>query len=168
MSIIKRYPGNPILTREQVPYPVATVHNAGVTRFNEEYIMLFRSHRMNGRRILGLARSSDGYRFTVDPEPFMVPAREEPFAEYEEYGVEDPRITFIDGEFLITYSAYSRHGVRIGLAKTRDWKEVERVSLITQADYRNTVIVPEKFNGVYARLDRPHSEISPRSLWFSY
>jgi len=82
--------------------------------------------------------------------------------------VEDPRITFIEGEYLITYSAYSRHGVRIGLAKTRDFKSVKRYSLITEADYRNMVIFPEKFNGLYARLDRPHSNISPWSIWISY
>jgi len=166
--MITRYQHNPILTRKDVPYPVATVHNAGVTKFGDEYIMLFRSHKMNGRSILGLARSHDGLHWKVDPEPFLVPAREGDFAQYEEYGVEDPRITYLDGEYLITYSAYSRHGVRIGLAKTRDWRSVERFSLITEADYRNVVIFPEKFNGLYARLDRPHSEISPWSVWISY
>ena len=166
--LVTRYQYNPVLTKEDVPYPVATVHNAGVTRFRNDYIMLFRSHRMNGRSILGLARSSDGYHWTADAAPFMEPTKEEPFAQYEEYGIEDPRITFIDGEYLITYSAYSRHGVRIGLAKTRTWKAVERFSLITEADYRNVVIFPEKFNGLYARLDRPHSEISPWSVWISY
>jgi predicted GH43/DUF377 family glycosyl hydrolase len=166
--LVTRYQYNPILTRDDVPYPVVTVHNAGVTRYGEEYIMLFRSHKTNGRSILGLARSSDGFRWNVDKKPFMEPAREGIFAEYEAYGVEDPRITFIDNEYLITYSAYSRHGVRIGLAKTRDWKIVERFSLITEADYRNVVIFPEKFGGLYARLDRPHSEISPWSVWISY
>ena len=29
-------------------------------------------------------------------------------------------------------------------------------------------LFPEKFNGLYARLDRPHSEISPWSIWISY
>jgi predicted GH43/DUF377 family glycosyl hydrolase len=42
------------------------------------------------------------------------------------------------------------------------------VALITQADYRNAVIFPEKFNGLYVRLDRPHSEICPWSIWISY
>jgi predicted GH43/DUF377 family glycosyl hydrolase len=167
-AMIKRYPHNPILTKDDVPYPVATVHNAGVVRFNDRYIMIFRSHRLNGRSILGKAESDDGFNFKVDKEPFMVPATEGIFKEYEEYGIEDPRIVFIDGEHLITYSAYSRHGVRIGLAKTRDFKYVERFSFITEADYRNVVIFPEKFNGLYARLDRPHSEISPWSIWISY
>jgi len=166
--MIKRYSGNPILTKKDVPYPVATVHNAGMVKHNDGYIMLFRSHNLNGRSIIGKAISSDGYNFKVDPTPFITPATEGVFKEYEAFGVEDPRIVFIDGEYLITYSAYSQHGVRIGLAKTKDFKTIERFSLITEADYRNVVIFPEKFNGLYARLDRPHSEISPWAIWISY
>ena len=168
MALVTRYSKNPILTKKDVPYEVATVHNAGVIKHKGEYIMLFRSHKHNGRSILGLARSKDGYNFKVEEKPFIEPATEGEFAEYEAFGVEDPRITFMDGEYLITYSAYSKHGVRIGLAKTKDWKSIERVSLITEADYRNVVIFPEKINGLYARLDRPHSEISPWSMWISY
>lgn len=168
MPLVTRFEGNPILTRDDVPYSVATVHNAGITKYNNEYIMIFRSHLYNGRSILGLAESDDGFHFRVAEKPFMTPADSGIFKEYEEYGVEDPRITFIDGEYIITYSAYSRHGVRIGLAKTEDFKKVERFSLITEADYRNVVIFPEKIHGLYARLDRPHSEINPWSIWISY
>lgn len=166
--IVERFAGNPILKPSDIPYPVATVHNAGMTRYDGRYIMLFRSHRENGRSIIGIAESTDGYRFVPRPEPFMVPATEGDFAEYEAFGVEDPRICSMDGEHLITYSAYSRHGVRIGLARTRDFTTVERVSLITQADLRNVVLFPWKFSGRYARLDRPHSEICPWSIWISY
>jgi predicted GH43/DUF377 family glycosyl hydrolase len=162
-AVIKRYAHNPILTKAQIPYPVETVHNAAVVKYEGEYIMLFRSHLRTGRSIIGLARSPNGFDFTADSQPFLTG---EPG--YEEFGVEDPRITLLDGEYLITYSAYSRSGVRIALAKTKDFVKVERVSLITEADYRNTVIFPAKFNGLYARLDRPHSEISPWSIWISY
>ena len=55
--IIKRYDKNPILTKDDVPYPVATVHNAGVVKHNGSYIMLFRSHQYNGRSIIGRAVS---------------------------------------------------------------------------------------------------------------
>jgi predicted GH43/DUF377 family glycosyl hydrolase len=130
--------------------------------------MIFRSHLDNGRSILGIAESEDGFNFKAAKKPFMTPAQAGIFKEYEEFGVEDPRITFIDGEYLITYSAYSRRGVRVGLAKTKDFKKVDRFSLITEADYRNVVIFPGKFNNLYARLDRPHSEISPWSIWISY
>src|SRR5258708_16261980 len=109
-----------------------------------------------------------GFKFTADPGPFLTPAPDGPFVAYEEFGVEDPRVTLLEGEYIITYSAYSRDGVRVALAKTKDFREVERVSLITQADYRNVVIFPEKIGGRYARLDRPHSEIAPCSIWISY
>ena len=164
-DIVKRYDGNPILTKQDIPYLVETVHNAGMAKHDGQYFMLFRSHRRSGRSILGLARSRDGLAFKADPRPFLEPATEGVFAEYEEYGVEDPRISRIDGAYYITYSAYSRHGVRIGLARTTDFSQVERICLITEADYRNVVLFPQTFDGLYIRLDRPHSEISPWSIW---
>jgi predicted GH43/DUF377 family glycosyl hydrolase len=120
--VIKRCPDNPVLTRDDIPYSVETVHNAGIARYDGRTIMLFRSHLRNGRSIIGIAESEDGFKFTVGPEPFMIPSTQGEFGEYEAFGVEDPRISCIDGEYLITYSAYSRHGVRIGLAKTRDFR----------------------------------------------
>lgn len=166
--LVTRYKENPILTKHDVPYEVATVHNAGMAKFGLEYIMLFRSHLLNGRSVIGLARSQDGYNFSVEPEPFLTPSKDSIFGEYEEYGVEDVRISQIGEDYLLTYSAYSRHGVRIGLAKTKDFKTVERISLITQADLRNVVIFPKQIDGQYVRLDRPHSEISKWSIWISY
>ncbi len=115
-----------------------------------------------------MADSDDGFAFRVHPEPLLEPARDGAFAEYEEFGVEDCRICPIDGRYLLTYSAYSRHGVRIALASTKDFRQVERIALITQADLRNVVIFPEKFDQRYVRLDRPHSEISPWSIWISF
>ena len=166
-ELIKRYKGNPILTKKDVPYPVETVHNASVIKHEGRYIMLFRSHLRNGRSIIGMAQSDDGYQFQVSSEPFITPSQDGLWAEYEAFGVEDPRVSKVDGEYLITYSAYSRHGVRIALAKTKDFKSLEKIAFITQADYRNVVIFPEKINGMYVRLDRPHSEISPWSIWIT-
>jgi len=167
-TVVKRCPQNPILTRDDVPYDVGTVHNAGVVKHKGQYIMLFRSHLKNGRSIIGRADSNDGFLFSVNPEPFLTPAVDSIFGEYEEFGVEDLRINPVADEYLLTYSAYSRHGVRIALVRTKDFESIERVALITQADLRNVVIFPEKFNGRYVRLDRPHSEISPWSIWISY
>ena len=60
-SIVKRYQGNPILTKHDVPYPVETVHNAALTKYRGRYVVLFRSHLRNGRSIIGSAWSDDGY-----------------------------------------------------------------------------------------------------------
>jgi predicted GH43/DUF377 family glycosyl hydrolase len=167
-KLIQRYENNPILTKDDIPYPVETVHNAGVTKFDGRYIMLFRSHRDTGRSIIGVAQSEDGFHFKAWSEPFLVPSKEPQFREYEEYGVEDPRIAHLEGAYYITYSAYSRHGVRTGLARTSDFESLERIAFITEPDYRNTVLFPERINGRYARLDRPHSELSPWSIWVSF
>jgi predicted GH43/DUF377 family glycosyl hydrolase len=170
MAVIKRYKNNPILTKNDVPYPVSTVHNAGITKFKDKYIMLFRSHLNTGRSIIGIAESNNGYDFSVRPKPFIIPEIDSLFQEYEEFGVEDPRITYIEDEerYLITYSAYSKHGVRIALVQTKDFESYERIALITEPDLRNIVIFPEKIKGKYVRLDRPHTEINPWSIWISY
>ena len=166
--LVTRYSGNPILTPADIPYAVATVHNAAVTKYDGRYMMLFRAHRDNGRCVLGLAESDDGFEFVPRAEPFMLPSEDGDFGEYEAFGVEDARLSKIGDDYLITYSAYSKHGVRIGLAKTQDFRSIERIALITQADLRNVVIFPAMFGGRYARLDRPHSEIAPWSIWISY
>ena len=101
-DIVTRYSRNPILTKADIPYPVETVHNAAVVKHEGQYIMLFRSHLRTGRSIIGLARSDDGFRFSVDPEPFLAPEQNGPFAAYEEFGVEDPRVTQLEGEYVIT------------------------------------------------------------------
>ena len=169
IGAVTRSTNNPILTPDDVPYPVATVHNAAATRLDDgRTVLLFRSHTANGRSIIGYADSSDGEHFTVRPEPFLTPATDEPFATYERFGVEDPRLTRLDdGAWYLTYSAYSEHGVRIGLGRTTDFSAVERVAFITEADQRNVVLFPERIDGDYVRLDRPHTELTPWSIWLS-
>lgn len=166
--MVQRYAQNPVLTSEDVPYSVATIHNAGAVRYQGQVILLFRSHLRNGRSIIGKAVSSDGLSFQVDPQPFLEPATIGKFREYEEYGVEDVRINPVEETYYLTYSGYSRYGVRIMLARTDDFISVERIGPISQADMRNVVIFPERFNGSYVRLDRPHTHIVPWSIWMSY
>ena len=166
--IVKRYAGNPILTKHDVPYDVETIHNAAVVKYDNQYIMLFRSHKRNGRSIIGMAISDNGFDFKVSPKPFLEPDQFGKFSVYEKFGVEDPRICKIDKDYYITYSAYSEYGVRIALAKTQNFNEIEKISFITEADYRNIVLFPEKIDGQFVRLDRPHSEINPWSIWISY
>ena len=78
-DIVRRYAGNPILTKADIPYPVETVHNAAVVKHGDEYVMLFRSHLRTGRSIIGLARSPDGFRFTADPRAFSESCAGRPF-----------------------------------------------------------------------------------------
>lgn len=54
---------------------------------------------------LRVARSRDGIHFQIDPKPFLFPARAD-----EAFGIEDARITFLEGTYWITYTAVSAHG----------------------------------------------------------
>ena len=64
-DVIKKL-DKPILTREDVPYNSALVFNAGVTKFNGKYVMVFRNDYGNFERRkltgtnLGFATSDDG------------------------------------------------------------------------------------------------------------
>ncbi|SFM83873.1 glycoside hydrolase family 130 protein [Thermodesulforhabdus norvegica] len=168
-DVFQRHPKNPILTREDVPYLCNTVFNAAVCKFNDEYLMLIRVEETSGISHLTLARSKDGVHFTVDKEPWIRPSEDPEYEPYERYGVEDPRITQIDDEFLITYVAYGPYGPRTGIGVTRDFRTFERICLMTESDNKDCVIFPEKIGGMYVRLDRPGGMGGRRAcIWISY
>jgi predicted GH43/DUF377 family glycosyl hydrolase len=99
---------------------------------------------------LRVARSRDGRNFTVDDEAFLFPGNA-----LESYGVEDPRITEIDGVYYITYSAVSPFGIAVGLASTRDFVSVQRHGLILPPENKDVVLFPEAIGGHYYALHRP-------------
>jgi beta-1,2-mannobiose phosphorylase / 1,2-beta-oligomannan phosphorylase len=80
----------------------------------------------------------------------------EPENAYEEYGVEDPRITRIGDTYYITYVAVSRHGVATALASTRDFKSFQRHGLIFCPENKDVMLFPEKIGGLYYALHRPN------------
>lgn len=99
---------------------------------------------------LRVARSRDGIHFTVDDEPAIAP-----LTEMEEYGVEDPRATFIDGRWHITYVSVSRWGITTSLATTTDFRTFERQGIIFLPDHKDVVIFPERVGGRYVAMTRP-------------
>ena len=80
-----------------------------------------------------------------------------PAAEYEEFGVEDPRITRMGDIFYITYVAVSRHGAATALASTRDFKSFERHGIIFCPENKDVVLFPEKIAGRYCAFHRPNA-----------
>ena len=76
---------------------------------------------------------------------------------YEEFGIEDPRVTRINDVFYITYVAVSRHGVATALASTKDFKTFERHGIIFPPENKDVVLFPEKIDGEYYALHRPNA-----------
>ena len=112
---------------------------------------------------LRLARSDDGRRFTVDPTPAMLPR-----TALESFGLEDPRITHIDGRYYITHTAVSPAGIAAALAATNDFKTFERLGLIFAPENRDVVIFPEKIAGRYLAMHRPYPKhIGTPAMWLA-
>ncbi len=99
---------------------------------------------------LRVARSQDGVAFAFDPEPALVPS-----STLEEYGVEDPRITLIDGVYQMTYVAVSRLGIVTCRASTTDFRTFERHGAMLHPDQKDVVLFPAKVDGRYMALTRP-------------
>ena len=114
---------------------------------------------------LRVARSTDGVKFTVDDTPAIAP-----HTDMEEYGVEDPRATFIDGEWHITYVSVSRWGITTSLATTTDFRSFERRGVIFLPDHKDVVIFPEKIGGRYVALTRPMPQSFSRifGIWIAF
>ncbi|QHI69106.1 glycoside hydrolase family 130 protein [Tichowtungia aerotolerans] len=112
---------------------------------------------------LRLARSKDGIHFSIDEKPAMFPANV-----YEEYGIEDARITKIDDTYYINYCGTADVGITTLLASTTDFETFERHGVIFAPDNKDVEIFPEKINGKYYALHRPTSaEYKHRSIWMA-
>jgi beta-1,4-mannooligosaccharide/beta-1,4-mannosyl-N-acetylglucosamine phosphorylase len=166
-ELVLRYDENPIIEKDDIPLPCNTVFNAASAIHNDEYILLLRVEGLEGKSFFCLARSRDGFKFKVEKKPVMVPSEEEPFSIYEKRGIEDPRVTKIGEVYYILDTAYSSHGPRLALAKTKNFRKFERIALVSQPENKDGALFPKKINGRYARLDRPSTSYGSE-IWISY
>ncbi len=113
---------------------------------------------------LRVARSSDGIDFEVDPAPALSPT-----TELESFGIEDPRITLLDGTYWINYTAVSPHGISTALASTRDFRTFERHGVVFPPPNRDVTIFPERIGGRYVALHRPMPEAPGEpAIWIAW
>lgn len=160
-SVIKRHP-EPVLTHEQVPYPATLIFNAGVCKYQGRYVMVFRNDfgrwgdtKFDGTN-LGLAFSSDGIKWDVQPKPVW--DQTDPGLIEATGGdisrVYDPRLIVIEGRVYVCFACDTHHGLRGGIAVTEDFQKFDVLSL-SVPDNRNMVLFPEKIGGKFVRLERP-------------
>lgn len=152
-ELLIRYPKNPIITSEYLPFNCNAIYNPGAVKFNNKYILLARVE--NGRRDnrLHLCFSDDGINFIVKTEPIDISENyDDGIPEYHMY---DPRITKIDDDYYITYCSQNfDEVVRIGLLQTKDFTTFKKLGYITQPWSRNCALFPEKINNSFVRIDR--------------
>ena len=79
-----------------------------------------------------------------------------PAEPYEAYGIEDPRITWLDGRYWITYVAVSEHGAATALASTSDFETFQRHGVIFPPENKDVALFPERIGDKYFALHRPN------------
>lgn len=114
---------------------------------------------------LRLARSRDGIHFRVEDQPALPLA-----GRYERWGMEDPRITWMEeeGRYCITYTAVSELGVMPALLITEDFKRYERIGAILPPENKDVVIFPRRIDGLYYAFHRPvPGQIGMPDIWMA-
>ncbi|RRJ95064.1 glycosidase [Opitutaceae bacterium TAV4] len=169
--IFRKYPLNPLLTPADFPGGrVMYAFNPGAIKVGDEYLMIVDAATLAQPVVFWLARSRDGIKWTVDPQPLDWPA---PDSTHAEDCVYDPRITpepGNPGSYILMYASSSEtSGCRLGIVRTRDFKTFDRVGIVSEQGNRNGALFPEKINGLYTRLDRPFGDPNDTcGIWISY
>jgi predicted GH43/DUF377 family glycosyl hydrolase len=161
---LERLAANPLVRPSDIRFARASgAFNPGAAVDYESgrVVLLVRVFEEDTRRsCLALALSSDGNRIDeIWDRPAI--ARE---ASYEEWGVEDPRITWLEdeGRYAITYTGYSSAGPRICLITTDDLLAPDRYRRHgprIAGDNKNCVVLPRTVDGQYVILHRPMPRI---------
>ena len=105
---LQRHPGNPIL----LPDPASDwecyhVFNPSVIHHNGLFHMHYRAQGLDWVSRIGYAVSADGVHWNRLRRPVLAPQDGT-----DSRGIEDPRVTALDGAFIMCYTAYGRefHG----------------------------------------------------------
>ena len=165
MKII-RHGENPIITKEDVPFKVNSIFNAGATKFEDKYLLVCRVEMPNGRSSFVLAWSEDGIKFKVDAKPCLIPEDHKNILKYVEWGIEDPRVVKIDDKYYLTYTGYSRFMPIVVLSATNDFKNFNVLGPISLPSNKDCSLFPEKINGKYFKVDRPTAD-QRHDIWIS-
>jgi len=167
-ELFRRYDHNPLFTFRQMPYPCHSVFNTGATLLPDgETLLLLRVEDLEGRSHLTVARSLDGVTdWRIEDKPLMHPDEGDP---YEAFGCEDARITWLEElqEYVIAYTAYSPYGAGVALAKTRDFKSVERLGLMLAPNNKDAAVFPRTIGGKFWMLHRPVAG-SLEHIWLTH
>ena len=156
----ERYPGNPVLRPNPLSaWEALNVFNCAVVHHNGLFHMLYRAQGIDYKSSIGYAVSIDGYDWARLDKPVLTYG-----PEYETRGVEDPRVSRIDGAFYMTYTGYSVHGTRASMARSTNLIEWERLGVVLPyEDNKDHALFPERVGGRYCMFHRREPDI-----WVAY
>ena len=169
LPLLTRYAGNPILTRQNWPYAINSVFNAGAVRLPDgDTLLLCRVENRNGLSHLCAARSKNGINgWRIDDRPTLM-ANSHKYPE-EIWGIEDPRITYVPEleKYAVAYTSFARGGPGVSLALTKDFRNFERFGVIMPPEDKDAALLPRRINGYWALIHRPMTTTGAH-MWISY
>lgn len=169
MPLFDRCASNPILTVDHMPLPAEAVFNPGATEHDGQVVLLLRIERSCGYSSIHVARSANGVDgWTVELEPILDYGL--PDMRYEQWGCEDARVVYLDppGSYHITYTAYSPAGAAVGLARTDDFTDVDRIGLIFSPNNKDAALFCQRFGQRWAALHRPDAGGGIENIWIAF
>lgn len=166
---LQRHPANPLLVPDLTsPWESLNVFNASVIRSRGLFHMHYRAQGVDYISRIGYAVSADGIHWNRLRQPVMVPE-----SAFETKGVEDPRITELDGVFYMAYCGYAPYsGKGINYtgsiypmwAKSENLITWERLGPMVQGeDNKDHMLFPRKFKGRYCAFHRRRPDV-----WIAY
>ena len=172
MFVVKKSKNNPILSPQTNNYFESfAVFNGNPIKVGEQIHLLYRAQSIPERfennsfslSVVGKAESRDGFSFKKR-EVFITP--EYP---WEKFGCEDPRVTKIEGNYFIFYTALSSFpfevsGIKVGLAISKDLKTISEKHLVTPFNAKAMTLFPEKINGKYIAILTANTDIPPSHI----
>ncbi len=112
---------------------------------------------------LRLASSEDGINFQVEEAPTLLGQ-----GKLEAYGIEDCRVSEIEGVFYLTCVAVSPYGIGIAMISTSDWRQFSHHGMILPPTNKDTALFPAKIGDSYYILHRPSSiGLGGSFIWLS-
>ncbi|MFH1327884.1 MAG: glycosidase [Candidatus Bathyarchaeota archaeon] len=176
--MFKRYEKNPVLKPlKDHAWESKRVFNCAAVYEKGKVHIVYRAQGEDGISRLGYASSFDGYRIDERLDlPIFSPA-----THFETFGCEDPRVTKIENDYYMCYTAYSkfrrwsRVNSKMRLAQAgltsisvnnffgQEWSWKKRVYPFPLTDSKNMVLFPRKFNGKYVVYHR-----IPPHIWIAY
>lgn len=171
LPAIRRCANNPIFSAKDVPYPSTLAFNAGVTKFHGRYIMAFRNDKCQDDNMQRLETSGTGFAFSDDGISWKAAPR---MMDFHYKGTtlslcNDVRLTVVDDRVVLSFCNNGFHGERPGIAVMIDECNCDVIYLGVPAQ-RNLILAPDKVDGRYWRLERPHTRREPlrSDIWISF
>ena len=171
MYTVTRSRHNPILTptRER-HWEASAAFNPSPIKHGRTRLLLYRAisapdplQNPQQRSIIGTAKGKDWSHFE-EHSPLIMPEES-----WEQFGCEDPRVTYFEGCYYIFYTAlsvypFAAEGIKVAVALSDDLKTIRKRHLVTPFNAKAMALFPERVGGKITVILTAHTDMPPAKI----